>query len=99
MSAGVVDVVYSRSLPPDTARLIELLRNAICQSEFEPFEGLVYAQNGKVYGREGERLSPEEIITMDWLADNVEGRLPDFDELIDEAKPLVKLQGVGKEKP
>lgn len=99
MSAGVVDVVYSRSLPPDTARLIELLRNAICQSEFEPFEGILHAQNGKVYGREGERLSSEEIITMDWLAANVEGRLPDFDELIDEAKPLVKLQGVGKEKP
>lgn len=99
MSAGIVNVVYSRSLPSDTARLIELLRRAICQSEFEPFEGVLHAQGGKIYGREGKRLSSEEIITMDWLADNVEGRLPDFDELIDEAKPLVKLQGVGKEKP
>ena len=99
MSAGLVDVVYSRSLPPDTARLIELLRRAICQSEFEPFEGLLRAQDGKTYGRAGERLSSEEIITMDWLAENVDGRLPDFDELIEEAKPLVKIQGVKKEKP
>ncbi len=99
MSAGLVDVVYSRSLPPDTARLIELLRRAICQSEFEPFEGLLRAQDGKTYGRAGERLSSEEIITMDWLAENVDGRLPDFDELVEEAKPLVKIQGVKKEKP
>ncbi len=99
MSAGVVDVVYSRSLPADTARLVELLRRAICQSEFEPFSDLLRGQGGTMHGREGERLTPEEIIHMDWLAENVEGRLPAFDELIDEAKPLVKIQGVVKETP
>ncbi len=97
MSAGVVDVVCSRSIPADINRLVALLRTAICHSEFEPFYGLVRGQNGAVYGREDARMTPEEIIGMDWLADNVEGRLPAFEELIDEAKPLVRLQGVGRE--
>lgn len=97
MAAGMVDVVCSRSLPPDTARLVELLRTAICHSDFEPLSGVLVGQNGTLHGKEGVRLTPEEIINMDWLADNIEGSLPAFDELIEEAKPLVRLQGVGKE--
>ena len=34
---------------------------------------------------------------MDWLAENVEGHIPAFDDLIEEAKPLVRLQGIYKE--
>ena len=45
-------------------------------------------------------ISPEQIITMDWLAENVIGEILPFDTLIDAAKPLVTIQGVGKaEKP
>ena len=34
---------------------------------------------------------------LDWLAENVEGHIPAFDDLIEEAKPLVRLQGIYKE--
>ena len=44
--------------------------------------------------KEDESLSPQEIITMNWLAENVVGRIPDFDELTPEAQSLVRLQGV-----
>ena len=47
--------------------------------------------------KEGQRFEPEEIITMDWLVDNVEGCIPEFDQLIEAAKPMVHLQGVTKE--
>jgi basic membrane lipoprotein Med (substrate-binding protein (PBP1-ABC) superfamily) len=97
MSAGVVEVITSRSLPEGTARLVELLRRAICSSEFEPFAGVITDQNGQVRLTDGQRFEPEDIITMDWLADNVVGRIPEFDELIDAAKPMVHLQGVTKE--
>ena len=36
----------------------------------------------------------EEIITMNWLAENVVGKLPEFDELTEEAQSLVRLQGL-----
>ena len=42
-------------------------------------------------------MAPQAVITMDWLASNVIGRIPRFDELIDEAKPLVSLIGVHKD--
>ena len=76
---------------------MELLRRAICSSEFGPFAGVITDQNGQVRLTDGQRFEPEDIITMDWLADNVVGRIPEFDELIDAAKPMVHLQGVTKE--
>ena len=39
-------------------------------------------------------FSPEEIMTMDWLCDNVEGSIPGYDELIPPARELVRLLGV-----
>ena len=39
-------------------------------------------------------LSPDEIIEMDWLCDNVVGYIPTFDQLSSHAKPVVKVQGV-----
>ena len=33
-------------------------------------------------------------MTMNWLAENVIGRIPEYTELNDEAKSLVRLQGV-----
>ena len=101
MSTGVVDVIVSRSLPLGTKRLVDLLRETICRRDFDPFRGVLYAQGGVcVQPEEHEALTPEQIITMDWLAENVIGEIPPFDTLIDAAKPLVTIQGVGKaEKP
>ena len=35
----------------------------------------------------------ERSVKMDWLLDNVEGSIPAFGDLKDEALPLVMLQG------
>ncbi len=57
--------------------------------------GCSSAQGGAVV-QEGPyaQLTPEQILRIDWLCDNIVGHIPAFDELIDEAKPLVRLQGV-----
>ena len=31
---------------------------------------------------------------MDWLVDNVTGKIPEFEELTEEAQALVSLQGI-----
>ncbi len=99
LSAGVVDVLCSHSLPQGTLRLAELLKNAIAQGLFEPFSGPLYSQQGPVQ-QAGGALAPQTVITMDWLCSNIVGRIPAYDELIDEAKPMVRLQGVdATEKP
>lgn len=35
---------------------------------------------------------------MDWLAENVIGKIPDIDELTDAAKAVVLLQGIDQQK-
>ena len=42
----------------------------------------------------GTALIPQDIIHMDYLVDNVIGRIPAIDELTDVAQTLVSLQGV-----
>ena len=94
MSADVIDVICSQNLPHGTNRLITFLKNSIRSGSFQPFVGTIYSQDGTVQCEEEERLSPEEIITMNWLAENVVGKLPEFDELTEEAQSLVRLQGL-----
>ena len=94
MSAGIVDVICSQHLPIGTARLIELLKKTICSGEFNPFSGILYSQQGIVQKDAGKALSPEEIITMDWLAENVIGSIPQKDALVEKAKAVVSLQGL-----
>lgn len=93
MSAGIVDVICSHHLPIGTVRLVELLKNTISNGDFNPFSGVLYSQQGLVQ-KEDESLSPEEIATMDWLAENVIGFIPEKDYLVENAKPVVSLQGV-----
>ena len=44
-------------------------------------------------------MTPEEIVTMDWLAENVIGDIPKMEELQEEAKPVTAQQGVEENKP
>lgn len=92
MSSDVIDVICSEDLPRGTGRLTGLLRNSIRSGSFRPFDGPVYSQGGKLQCPEGDSLQPGAIITMDWLAENVVGREPEFDELTTEAQKLVQLQ-------
>ena len=39
-------------------------------------------------------LSPEEIIRMDWLAENVIGSIPAQKELTEQAKPVTQQSGL-----
>ena len=40
----------------------------------------MYAQGHILKEKKGETLSPEEVIEMDWLADNVVGTIPQLDD-------------------
>ncbi len=94
MSAEVIDVICSKAMPHGTYRLIEFLKNSIRAGAFHPFDGPIYAQEGVLRCKEGESLSPDEIITMDWLVENVMGKIPELEELTEEAQALMQLQGI-----
>lgn len=94
MSGGAIDVFCSRKLDTGTKRLVNFLIESITTGRLNPFSGEICDQHGKMRSTEDSELSPAEIISMDWLADNVIGDFPDYDDLTPDAHPLVKIQGV-----
>lgn len=94
MSADIIEIICSQNLPVGTQRLADLLKSAICSGEFTPFKGILFSQDGVVQNDKDAVLSPEEIITMDWLMSNVVGYIPKMDSLVDNAKPLLLSQGI-----
>ena len=75
-----------------------MLRRDIIGANFNPFDGELHSQEG-VVRREGDApLTSMDVITMDWLNENVIGEIPRIDALDDEAKATVKYSGVEKSK-
>lgn len=96
LSAGVVEFRYTENLPIGTRRLVEFLRRSLIAGTFRPFAGKLYAAGRRVVQEEGE-LTPEQIVQMDWLAENVVGEIPPASQLTGDAQALVSLLGIRRE--
>ena len=94
MSSGVVDVVFSDDLPYASKKAITKLRSLIISEGISPFEGEIHTQEGMLKGPGTPRLTDHEIVTMDWLCDNIIGEIPDTNELADSTQKVVKAAGV-----
>ena len=71
LESGLIDIIVSDDLPRPVYRLFELLRKGVMEGRVSPFEGVIYDREGGMHGREGVPLTPAEIMSMDWLAENV----------------------------
>ena len=98
MSAGVVDVILSGNLPYTSKKAVSTLRRLIIRDAASIFEGEIHTQTGVLKGPDTPSLTDKEIITMDWLCDNVIGDIPDTWELDDSIKKTVKASGVKEKK-
>ena len=96
LSAGVVEFRYTENLPVGTRQLVEFFRRSLIAGTFRPFSGKLVAAGRRVIQEEGE-LTPERIVQMDWLAENVVGEIPPARELTGEAQALVSLLGIRPE--
>ena len=97
MASGVVDVKLSESLPAGVTSLAEILRKGVLNGTVDPFCAEIFDQNGVLRCDGKTALSPEEIMRMDWLCDNVDGTIPGFDELLPRSQGLVRLLGIYRE--
>jgi basic membrane lipoprotein Med (substrate-binding protein (PBP1-ABC) superfamily) len=93
ISARVVDLRCSEKIPPSAVKMADLLKNSIRTGICNPFEGPLYTQSGRVLEND-QLLSPAQIISMDYLMENVKGEIPPYSELSDVAKATVDLVGV-----
>ena len=100
LGSHILDVAFSSRFDPYAARIINHFREELRAGTFSPFEGELRDQNGTLRCAADRRLTPAEILCMDYLADNIVGSLPQPEELIASAQPLVRLQGIhGELKP
>lgn len=70
-------------------RLAEHIEYDISVGDVYPFTGEIRAQDGTLKNNAGERMSPEDIMKMDYLVENVLGDIPSID-LLNEKKKLLK---------
>ena len=98
LDSGVIDVQFDASLPDGVVRLGKLLRRSIINGSLDPFRFAIRDQEGTLR-TDGERwMSPEEIMKMDWLCDNVIGKIPDFDRIRPISRRLVQVLGVYRDR-
>lgn len=96
LSSEMIDVICSKHVPAGTRQLMELVKREISAGTFHPFSGEIRSQDGTLRNEKDSVMPEQQIGSMDWLLDNVCGTFPAIDTLTEEAKRIVKLQGVGK---
>ena len=94
MSSGAIDVACSGKLPIGTQKLVRLIQKQITEGTFHPFSGPIFGQDGECKVEQDETLTADQIITADWLPDNVVGRLPDVSELDPKFQDFTKWHSV-----
>ncbi len=94
MSTDSIDVFCSRRLPAGTHRLVDLLRGAIQSNQFRPMAGRMVDQAGNVHNADYQDLSPAEILAMDWLDESIIGFIPKAEDMRDDCRHIVHMQGV-----
>ena len=94
LSSGVIDLNLAERLPEGLPWLVEVVRQGVIDGSADIFRSALRDQRGAVRLESGRGLSPEEIMHMDWLCEGVDGRIPGYDELRANAKPLVRYLGL-----
>ncbi len=94
MDSGVIDVELSDALPEGLRVMADMLRKGLQKRTIDPFRRKIVAQNGTVINTGDRTLSPNELLHMDWLCENVVGELPQFDQIQSFARDMVRELGV-----
>ena len=94
MSAGVVDIRLSDELDYYSRKLMNAMRNSLILGKLNPFDGELHSTEGIVKEAGTPRLANEEIIRMNWLNDNVIGRIPQREELPESVWDKIEVSGV-----
>ncbi len=98
MDSGVIDLDLSRKLPAGVRQMAKILRYGMLSGELDPFRRRIMAQDGTIKNDGTSTFTPEELIRMDWLCENVIGSIPSFEELLPQSQTLVRELGIYRDK-
>ena len=97
LKSGVIDVTLTDKLPAGLRYLAEMIRSGLLRGELDPFLRKIVDQKGVERCDGIHPLTPDELVKMDWLCDNVIGHIPTLEEVIPESRATVNLLGVFQE--
>ena len=99
MDTGVIGLDFSPRLPQGLRTLADILCRGLADGTIDPFARRVVAQDGTVKNESSETtFTPEQLLHMDWLCDNVSGSIPAFDEVLPMSRNMIRELGVYREK-
>lgn len=85
LSTGVVDIITAADLPYQTGKLLSYFKSAVISGGLDPFSGEIHSQTGIINESTSklfevldwqEAIKDGNIVTMDWLNDNIDGEFP-----------------------
>ena len=97
MDSGVIDIKLADHLPEGMQKLAEILRKGLKDGSIDPFKRRIVTQDGTVINDGSRTLNADELMRMDWLCDNVEGYIPEYDDIEPFAQPIVRMLGIHRE--
>ena len=93
MSSGVIGLDLARDVPYTSRKLVSLLQDGITSGAIHPFEGELRSQTQVVQPAGLPALSSNSVVSMTWLADNVDGTLPADWEISERARAATQVVG------
>ena len=97
IDSGVIDVALTAEVPEGLRYLAEMLRGGLRQGKLDPFLRPIRDQAGNLRCDGLTGFTPDELVRMDWLCENVIGHIPTIDEVIPASRATVQLLGVFQE--
>jgi len=98
MDSGVIGLSLSDKLPEGVRRMAKLLQRAMTDSTLDPFFRKIVAQDGTIKNDGSRTFTPEQLLKMDWLCDNVIGTIPEYEEILPVSKAMVRELGIYRDR-
>ena len=94
MDSGVIGLNLSDKLPAGVRQLGKVLQRSMKDGSLDPFFRRILSQDGQIRNDGSRTFTPEQLLHMDWLCDNVVGEIPSFEEILPMSRRMVRELGV-----
>ena len=98
MDSGVIGINLSDKLPEGVRQMAKILQKGLADSTIDPFLRRIVAQDGTVKNDGTHRFTPEQLLHMDWLCENIIGEIPPFEDILPVSQSMVRELGLYRDK-
>ncbi len=94
MDSGVIGLNLSDKLPEGIRQMALLLEKGLRDGTLDPFGRKIKAQDGTIKNDGTHKFTPGELLRMDWLCENIIGKIPPFEDILPISQNMVRELGL-----